>query len=1227
MPFEGEKFKEGLTQKPEEEKKEEQEEKTPEIVAEKGEIELIPEYQKIENVLVEEVGSGDPDFEKAKEVHVEIGETKKEIKERLERGIIEENWWFQNEWKEKGIPKEQLEITTGDHKLNVNNFGEVLTDRHIMELEKVIKEFSQIKNGEFLDKVEYILINNIKKENPYSGEEQMGFSHPSAKAIELNPKGVEFSSHRIDKTSSFEGTLIHEFSHNVADEVINEWNEKFGWEFVENPTEKFPNGELKWWRNKIPEKCINSYARLSPDEDIAESMVAALRNPEALDPERLQFLKEALLLDKIDINKASKINIKKRGGKDIKLPELESPLKYKVIEHEKTKEKKPVETEIEQPAGQPPIEGIKIETKEPVGEKRPETATEQNPEQIVTAKQKTEKEWVFNPKIGEFSFEDVEAAERRIDNLGKLMEGADFYWQLDGGLNAPIYNGEYYRRHKDIEISVGNEDIKKIYSLVEQKGYHIFVKSTSHENPKKLLPEDLENFDVKGEYILSDREKHKGHPKTEIELHIQEKNEKGNQIVDGVEIPKKYFENLPKYKTASDYEVNLSCPLVAAFHKIKMERGDPFESLESKLEDPKKSYDIKDLKILGKVLSDKDMEVLKILVTEHKDKMQDKIEEAFEEIFNSLDLKAPASEIRKVFEEKIGIEKSKEEVKEKYREIIEKMVSYIDKNRGLNFDDFNLKFQEVTNLEAFLSKPEKKIEIMKKERVSKKNLERKNEIGNLLTEEERFRYENYPDEQKLKEKISKLANKIQGESQKIKEDIQKGKITEKEAKSILEKKFDNTLLGEYLPDHIEELIDIAFDSKSDKDYHEKLQKKYGVEDTVKIMKRIEEKFLESRKKEKEKPEYLKIEGEKIYKTEYVDKLDKVLEKKFKTGEKNEKGEAKEIVLKDTVEEHLKIFRTPEFSKLSKEQKAGIQKQFVKDLTEMINKIPDSGIASWSFYFKRALKTGEMNCAACASLNGLILENSKKTTELEKIEFGLPYGHAMNIVTFSNGQIYYVDPRNNVFENLRRNIKIEYKNGLKVYKIKELKGGMYSKIIPTLPVKEGVIGCYVDNLHSTLNSAENKFPESLKMGRTVKELKKIQKEAQKICQEKGLNNKSYEQLKKIKEFFNKKVFKYQESREFKTEIKRMQEFRAFTKDLEPFFKLFTENKEIKREIMAKKNKITRFLLYGTVKPTLENKKAEKEFRKFYQKQRKLRESNFVQYQEFIKQVITGLKTIR
>ena len=378
------------------------------------------------------------------------------------------------------------------------------------------------------------------------------------------------------------------------------------------------------------------------------------------------------------------------------------------------------------------------------------------------------------------------------------------------------------------------------------------------------------------------------------------------------------------------------------------------------------------------------------------------------------------------------------------------------------------------------------------------------------------------------------------------------------------------------------------------------------------------------KEELEKtPESIKLkqEGEKIYKTEFTDKLDKVLDKEFKIEEKNEKGKVteKEMVLKDILEEDLKKFKAPEFSRLSKEQKAKIQEEFLKNLTEKISKIPssDRSSATWSCYFSKALKTGEMNCSACASLNALILENTKKITEIDQIEFGLPHEHAMNIITLSNGQIYYVDPRNNVFENLSRNIKIENKNGLKVYKIKELRGGMDYKIIPTLNVKEGIIAGYLDNLPK---SAKSKFPSSVE----IEGWKKIKSGAKEIFEEKEISNERFKQLKKLKNFFNKKLYKYQESKEFKSEIKRVEEYKKFVSALKPIIELVKNNNEVSKELAYKKREVISFLLFARKKIGLKDKGLENEFKKFREKTRQIRKSNPDQYIELIRQMAKGQK---
>jgi len=140
---------------------------------------------------------------------------------------------------------------------------------------------------------------------------------------------------------------------------------------------------------------------------------------------------------------------------------------------------------------------------------------------------------------------------------------------------------------------------------------------------------------------------------------------------------------------------------------------------------------------------------------------------------------------------------------------------------------------------------------------------------------------------------------------------------------------------------------------------------------------------------------LQRDGEKIYLKEFAERLDDVLKHEFKITGKD--GREERIVLRDIIDKHLERFSSPEFSSLSAEERAERQREFVKDLGRGIYKIPAGD--PWSFYFDRAIKTGRINCSCCAALLGIILENTKEKTGIQNIEYGSPYGHAINMITF------------------------------------------------------------------------------------------------------------------------------------------------------------------------------------------------------------------------------------
>lgn len=283
---------------------------------------------------------------------------------------------------------------------------------------------------------------------------------------------------------------------------------------------------------------------------------------------------------------------------------------------------------------------------------------------------------------------------------------------------------------------------------------------------------------------------------------------------------------------------------------------------------------------------------------------------------------------------------------------------------------------------------------------------------------------------------------------------------------------------------------------------------------------------------------LQREGGRIYSEEYGQKLNDILEHKFVS--KNQEGKNEEVVLKDIVDKHLKNFASPEFSVLPMEEKAEKQREFVKDLGRGINSIP--GDDPWSFYFRRIMETGRMNCSGSTALAGMILENTKEQSGIKSVEYGAPFGHAVNIITFGDNQLYWADARNGVFENISDCAKVENHNGLKIYKIDQPneKADVIYRTVPSTSMKEGIISSYLENLHSAYAAAEGKFDKALKMGRSKEELKEIQKTAREVCQERELTSpEQLHHLRETRKFFTDKMNKYDQSKEFKEEAKRIE----------------------------------------------------------------------------------------
>jgi hypothetical protein len=107
------------------------------------------------------------------------------------------------------------------------------------------------------------------------------------------------------------------------------WEKRFGWKWLKEAI-TLPGGLVTRFEIEDPSRCVTDYAKLEPDEDICDSMVAAMRRPEILDKERLETLRQAFPGAFSDIPAEIACTSARRTGKDITLPRCDSPFLYAI---------------------------------------------------------------------------------------------------------------------------------------------------------------------------------------------------------------------------------------------------------------------------------------------------------------------------------------------------------------------------------------------------------------------------------------------------------------------------------------------------------------------------------------------------------------------------------------------------------------------------------------------------------------------------------------------------------------------------------------------------------------------------------------------------------------------------------------------------------------------------------------------------------------------------------
>ncbi len=288
--------------------------------------------QTVDDLDFQLVQPGEPDFDTAIEIYQTKGEASPEsMTQKAKEEFKRSKWWLQEYWQEKGIPKEQITIRAGAISAELYNYGSELRPDQVAELEKIMTTLGAIPLPDQLQSVKYILLDNKTKINPNNDEEQRGNAFRSQGMLALYPRAMSDESHRIPNTTSFAGTLVHEYGHPLQQEgdFLDMWTKTFGWKLK-------PYEEVDWSK-EVPkrytsdqlDRCVSDYAKISPDEDICESLVAAVNNPDALDPERLKFIQDRWLKN-VNPESAPQASLTIRSGNDVELPRTQDVIKYKV---------------------------------------------------------------------------------------------------------------------------------------------------------------------------------------------------------------------------------------------------------------------------------------------------------------------------------------------------------------------------------------------------------------------------------------------------------------------------------------------------------------------------------------------------------------------------------------------------------------------------------------------------------------------------------------------------------------------------------------------------------------------------------------------------------------------------------------------------------------------------------------------------------------------------------
>lgn len=223
-----------------------------------------------------------------KKIHQIPGAAYEEIVTTTETFYRPLPWREADYWKRKEITYQAI-YESGDWSVEVVGFNGM---KLILEQEREIAEFFRGTPGGFARNNPYVKAILLDDQLMPGEPEEPGLGSYFGNFIRLTPKPLKGGEYRVGSVSILKGVLAHEFTEALiyrseGKKFIEKWANLFGFE-------KDEKGKFTVCRS--PERCITEYARSGANEDICDSIVAFLYNPETLDETKADVLKEQFLI-------------------------------------------------------------------------------------------------------------------------------------------------------------------------------------------------------------------------------------------------------------------------------------------------------------------------------------------------------------------------------------------------------------------------------------------------------------------------------------------------------------------------------------------------------------------------------------------------------------------------------------------------------------------------------------------------------------------------------------------------------------------------------------------------------------------------------------------------------------------------------------------------------------------------------------------------------------------